>query len=87
MLCQYKNIFNEPKKGVHSHRIFNIAIVDVLATILGAYIFYILIYNKYSIFDYNFIKCLFVLFLLSIFFHWLFCVDTTVMKIIKKYLF
>jgi hypothetical protein len=77
-------MFNEPGKGAHSYRLFNIAIVDVLLTIIAAYIFYILIYNKYSIFDYDFIKCLFILFLLSIFFHWLFCVDTTVMKKLKS---
>jgi hypothetical protein len=28
MFCKYKNIFGEEGKGVHSYRIFNIAIVD-----------------------------------------------------------
>jgi hypothetical protein len=41
MLCQYKNIFGEVNKGVHSYRIFNIAIVDVLLTIIGAYVIYL----------------------------------------------
>ena len=38
-LCQYKNIFGEPKKGIHAYRIFNIAIVDLLLTIFIAYLF------------------------------------------------
>jgi hypothetical protein len=84
MFCKYKNIFNEPGKGIHSYRIFNIAIVDVIATILAAYIFYILIYNTYSIYNYNFLKSIIILFLLSIYIHWLFCVDTTIIKIIRK---
>jgi hypothetical protein len=73
MLCQYKNIFGEPQKGVHSFRIYDIAVVDVLFTILAAYI----LYKKYN---YNFIYCLLILFILSIFCHWIFCVDTTVIK-------
>ena len=41
MLCQYKDALGEVGKGVHSYRIFNIAIVDVLLTILGAYIIHL----------------------------------------------
>ena len=37
MLCDYKNILGEPGKGVHKYRIFNIAIVDVILTIIFAY--------------------------------------------------
>jgi len=32
-LCKYKNYFGEPGKGVHSYRIFNIAMVDVIQTL------------------------------------------------------
>jgi len=32
-LCEYKNYFGESGKGVHSYRIFNIAIVDVIMTL------------------------------------------------------
>jgi hypothetical protein len=85
MFCKYKNIFNEPRKGIHSYRIFNIAIIDVIATIISAYIYYILIHKKYSIYNYNLLKYIIILFLLGIFFHWLFCVDTTVMKYIKNF--
>jgi hypothetical protein len=34
MLCEYKNIFGEPNTGLHKIRIFDIAIVDVVATII-----------------------------------------------------
>ena len=37
MLCQYKNILGKPNEGVHSHRIFGYAFVDILLTIIVAY--------------------------------------------------
>ena len=75
-LCKYKNIFGKPKEGVHSYRIFNIAIVDVLATIFVAYIIKLLFPN------YNYYLILFTLFLLGIFLHHIFCVKTTIDKLI-----
>ena len=38
MLCQYKDLLGKVGEGIHSYRIYNIAIVDVLLTILGAFI-------------------------------------------------
>ncbi len=38
MLCEYKNILGEVRKGVHSVRLFDIAIIDVLLTFVSAYI-------------------------------------------------
>ena len=37
-LCKYKNALGEPGKGIHSYRLFGIAIMDVIMTIIGAYI-------------------------------------------------
>ena len=74
-LCKYKNIFGESGKGVHSYRIFNIAIVDVLATIIGAFIIS-------RVFKQPFGYTLLFLFLLGIFLHKIFCVKTTVGKFI-----
>ena len=34
-LCKYKNLFGEVNTGIHTVRIFNIAIFDVLFTIIG----------------------------------------------------
>jgi uncharacterized membrane protein YcaP (DUF421 family) len=75
-LCKYKDIFGKPNEGVHSYRIFNIAIVDVLATIFVAYIIYLFIPK------YNFFFILICLFLLGIFLHKLFCVRTTIDKLL-----
>ena len=38
MLCAYRNLFGRVAEGAHSYRIFDIAIVDVLFTVLGAYL-------------------------------------------------
>ena len=74
-LCPYKYIFGEPNKGVHSYRIFDIAIIDVIFTLIGAYI--ISIYYKC-----NFIHVSIVLFILGIIAHRLFCVRTTIDKLL-----
>ena len=79
-LCKYSTVFGIPGKGVHKYRIFNIAIVDVLATFLLAFIFYYLLnYFKYKI---KFYLILIFLFLLGIILHRVFCVRTTIDKIL-----
>lgn len=75
MFCNYKDIFGKPNEGVHSIRIFNLAIIDVLFTIIAAYL--ISIY-----FSVSFFITLFLLFLLGIIFHHIFCVKTTVDKLL-----
>ena len=35
-LCKYKNSLGIPGKGVHSYRFLDLAIVDVIMTIIGA---------------------------------------------------
>jgi hypothetical protein len=75
MLCEYKDIFGKVAQGVHSYRIANIAIIDVILTILGAYLIHRMsgIYFSYALIG---------LFLLGIVLHRLFCVRTTVDRII-----
>ena len=34
--CKYKDALGKPKEGLHSYRVFNISIIDVLLTILLA---------------------------------------------------
>jgi hypothetical protein len=75
-LCKYKNIFGKPKEGIHSIRIFNIAVVDVLFTILGAFALH------YAL-KISFTYCLAGLFLLGIFCHHIFCVDTTINRLLQ----
>jgi hypothetical protein len=74
-LCKYKNIFGIPKQGVHSYRIFNIAIVDVIMTILVGYIIS-------CIYKTPFIMTCIILFILGIILHRIFCVRTTVDKLL-----
>jgi hypothetical protein len=74
-LCKYKDIFGRPNEGGHSYRIFNIAIMDVVFTIIGAIIFSWL-------FNIAMWKSIVGLFLLGIFFHRLFCVRTTIDKVL-----
>tara|TARA_Y100000389_G_scaffold189814_1_gene213957 strand:+ start:3117 stop:3365 length:249 start_codon:yes stop_codon:yes gene_type:complete len=76
-LCKYSDIFGKVGKGVHSIRFLGIAIVDVILTIIGSYII------SY-IFNINFIYVLVSLFILGIFLHRIFCVRTTVDKILFK---
>lgn len=74
-LSKYKNALGVPGTGIHSFRIFNIAIADVLLTILAAYI--ISYFSKQ-----NFKNTLIVLFILGIILHKIFSVNTTVGKIV-----
>ncbi len=74
-LCKYSNIFGKPNEGIHSYRLFNLAIVDVVFTIIIAYFI-----AKY--FKYNFIHTLIGLFILGIVMHKLFCVKTTINNIL-----
>ena len=74
-LCQYKSIFGNPSEGVHSTRIFGVAAVDLVLTLLAA----VLISRYYK---YDLLKTTIVVFLVGIFAHRLFCVNTTVNKMI-----
>lgn len=74
-LQKYKNAFGQPNKGVHAYRVANIALIDLTATVLAAYL--IAHYTNSSFF-----MALLILVLLAIFFHWLFGVQTTLNKII-----
>ena len=69
------DILGAPGTGIHSYRIFNIAIVDLLLTVLGAYIIARVLKKK-------FVYVLIILLLLGIIMHRLFKVRTTVDKIL-----
>lgn len=76
-LTKYANIFGEPNKGVHSYRIYNFAIVDVLGTVGIAYIL-----SNYI--DVNLIILFILLIIISIPIHNLFGVKTTLTEKIKN---
>ena len=75
MPCKYANILGAPGTGVHSIRIFDIAVFDMLLTVIAAYI----ISKK---FKKDFKIVLIILFVLGIIVHRIFCVNTTVGKIV-----
>lgn len=72
---KFKDIFGKEGEGVHSIRIFNIAIVDVLLTILGGLLISCLI-------KINFWIIFIILIIIGIILHRLFCVNTTINKMI-----
>ena len=78
MFCEYSEIFGKPGEGIHSIRIFDIAIIDVVLTIIGAYYFHHYIVLKY--YKLPLICTIGVVFILGIIFHKLFCVNTGLNK-------
>ena len=72
--CKHKDMLGKPKTGVHSYRIMNIAVVDVLLTILLAKAI-----QYYIIPDTNILSSCF---LSGIILHRIFCVKTTVDKLL-----
>ena len=75
--CPYKTLFGNLGEGLHSYRIFNIAIIDVLLTLIMSYI--ISIYTNISFF-----KIVILTFILGIILHRFFCVRTTIDKLLFK---
>jgi hypothetical protein len=78
MFCPYRKMFGEVNTGLHAIRFLNIAIVDVLLTIMCAWILYYYILGQ----KYSFWIILVCFFLLGIMAHRLFCVRTTVDKLL-----
>ena len=74
-LCRYKDLFGRPREGAHAYRLFDIAVVDVAATVFVAFIIA-------RAFDLSFWKSLVVLFIIGIVSHRMFCVRTTVDKLV-----
>jgi len=74
-LCKYKNSLGIPNKGIHSYRFLNLAIADVIMTIIVAMLI------SY-IFKISFIYTAISLFILGIILHRLFCVRTTIDKLL-----
>lgn len=73
--AKYSNIFGLPNEGLHAIRIKNIAAFDLVAT---AAISGLISYN----YDFSFLSVFLFFMVLAIAFHRLFCVDTTINKLI-----
>jgi len=77
MLCPYKDVFGKPGTGVHALRVFDIAVVDVVLTVIAAY--YISGYYRWSL-----KWTVFWAFVIGELFHYVFCVETTVIKLVTQ---
>lgn len=75
MLCPYKRMFGDVGKGIHSYRFLNIAYIDVIETFLFA------LFLSY-VFGWKLLWTTIGLFALGIFMHRIFCVRTTIDKMI-----
>ena len=74
-LCKYKNLFGAPNTGIHTLRIFNISVIDVLVVLLCA-----VIISK--LFSFSLKWTTIYLFIIGVFVHRLLCVRTTVDKLL-----
>jgi hypothetical protein len=74
-LCKYKNVFGKPNTGIHRFRIFGLAAVDIILTLLLAYILQLIFYPET-----HYLKILAYCFLLGIIIHRAFCVHTPIDK-------
>jgi hypothetical protein len=75
ILCEYKNIFGVPGEGFHKDRILGFAFWDLFGTfIIGLFI------NQY--FGVDAVLVFIVLLFITVFLHWLFCVDTAFNKML-----
>ena len=67
----YRDALGIPNEGVHSFRIYNLAIVDISLSVIFAYYF-----SQYM--NSNIYQTLFYVFLSGIVLHRFFCVNTTI---------
>ena len=75
--CKYKDVLGKPKEGVHSIRFMNISVIDVLLTILLA------IFIKTYMFNETEMSIILLgTFIIGIIIHRIFCVKTTVDKLL-----
>lgn len=75
--CPYKDLFGKPNTGAHALRVWNIAVVDVVATIALAFILA-------RVLHLSFLWVFIALFVVGELLHAWLCVDTTVILWVKK---
>lgn len=79
MPCKYSEIFGKVGEGPHSFRIFDIAVVDVIFTIIGAFLI-----HRFLLPQYQFLHILIAFFAIGIALHRFFCVRTTIDKMLFR---
>lgn len=83
-MCQYSDIFGQPNKGVHSYRInllgFNLALVDIIGTLIISVVIAYYMAPSNRIEPLHIFLYFIALWGLGILLHYLFCVDTPLVK-------
>ena len=74
-LCRYRDTIGQPGKGIHSFKICHIAVVDVVSTLIGAWIIA-------KVFKLNYLLTLLIFWILGMILHRIFCVRTTIDKLL-----
>ena len=74
MVCEYKNSLGVPGEGVHRH-VMGFAVADIVMTLIGAWLISYLT-------NWSFLYVAVLLFILGIVLHRIFCVRTTIDKIL-----
>lgn len=75
--CKYKDSLGKPREGLHSYRVFNLSVLDILFTfLLAKFVQY------YIMEDTEFIIVLIYCFIVGIIVHRIFCVRTTIDKLL-----
>lgn len=78
-LCKYSDIAGKPREGLHSIRLFDIAIIDVILTIVGTLILYQIFSYFFEISNYvSRLGLICIAFVSGIIMHRLFCVRTKI---------
>ena len=77
IFCKYSELFGKVGEGIHSYRIFDIALIDVIVTIIFAYFIHKLFLKKYK-----FYQVLIGIFIVGVIVHRLFCVRSAVDKML-----
>lgn len=77
-LCEYSDIFGKVGKGIHSYRLYNIAMIDLVLTIILSWII-----SKY--YEYNIFIVFGILIIISIIIHRLFCVRSTLTMLVMPF--
>lgn len=73
--CKYKDSLGISGKGIHSYRVFDIAIIDLIMTIIGSYVIA-------RIFHLSFLWTFITIFIIGEILHYIFCVPTTFIRLI-----
>lgn len=82
MFCELSDLFGKPNQGAHSIRIpiLNLALVDVIATIILSYILYNFLQDRFKNINPYMFSIAIVVFTILV--HKLFCVKTQLNKIL-----